>query len=163
MIRRPPRSTRPDTLVPYTTLFRSSRRAPLVLWGGDPLRRLVRPRRRHHHRPAHRCAPARRPGAERTGGLGAEHRTAALRRPHLVLALPLARARLRCRAALPRRRAGGPAGPHRRGPGPRLGHGRPPPRRTSLPAPQGAVQLGGPHARRGRAGRTHTGDRKSVV
>src|SRR3546814_6323228 len=26
MIRRPPRSTRPDTLFPYTTLFRSSRR-----------------------------------------------------------------------------------------------------------------------------------------
>src|SRR3546814_2751776 len=26
MLRRPPRSTRPDTLVPYTTLFRSTRR-----------------------------------------------------------------------------------------------------------------------------------------
>src|SRR3546814_18281607 len=30
MIRRPPRSTRTDTLLPYTTLFRSSR---LGLWG----------------------------------------------------------------------------------------------------------------------------------
>src|SRR3546814_9411774 len=29
MIRRPPRSTRTDTLFPYTTLFRSKRRAPL--------------------------------------------------------------------------------------------------------------------------------------
>src|SRR3546814_9687335 len=28
MIRRPPRSTRTDTLVPYTTLFRSFRRTP---------------------------------------------------------------------------------------------------------------------------------------
>src|SRR3546814_17233479 len=28
MIRRPPRSTRTDTLFPYTTLFRSSRRDP---------------------------------------------------------------------------------------------------------------------------------------
>src|SRR3546814_4785123 len=30
MIRRPPRSTRTDTLFPYTTLFRSDRRAPAV-------------------------------------------------------------------------------------------------------------------------------------
>src|SRR3546814_4571616 len=33
MNRRPPRSTRTDTLFPYTTLFRSRRR-----WGRDPLR-----------------------------------------------------------------------------------------------------------------------------
>src|SRR3546814_15692394 len=32
MIRRPPRSTRTDTLFPYTTLFRS----PVVLWAGWP-------------------------------------------------------------------------------------------------------------------------------
>src|SRR3546814_15104284 len=31
MIRRPPRSTRTDTLFPYTTLFRSER----VIWGTD--------------------------------------------------------------------------------------------------------------------------------
>src|SRR3546814_21134459 len=31
MIRRPPRSTRTDTLFPYTTLFRSSRNAALVV------------------------------------------------------------------------------------------------------------------------------------
>src|SRR3546814_8188440 len=54
MIRRPPRSTRTDTLFPYTTLFRSL--------GGQ-----VRPRPCPHHRPGHagllrcrhrRCAPA---------------------------------------------------------------------------------------------------------
>src|SRR3546814_16651300 len=36
MTRRPPRSTRTDTLVPYTTLFRSApapARGPLLLWG----------------------------------------------------------------------------------------------------------------------------------
>src|SRR3546814_17999875 len=38
MIRRPPRSTRTDTLFPYTTLFRSLRR-------GDPARRCRRDRR----------------------------------------------------------------------------------------------------------------------
>src|SRR3546814_4099022 len=61
MIRRPPRSTRTDTLFPYTTLFRSD--------GGHPLRRLdrrppdaadvlraeeaqgLRPRRPHRRRP----------------------------------------------------------------------------------------------------------------
>src|SRR3546814_12946217 len=31
MIRRPPRSTRTDTLFPYTTLFRSDRRASIIL------------------------------------------------------------------------------------------------------------------------------------
>src|SRR3546814_2648383 len=40
MIRRPPRSTRTDTLFPYTTLFRS------------------RKRRRQHHRPRSRPAAA---------------------------------------------------------------------------------------------------------
>src|SRR3546814_16114533 len=34
MIRRPPRSTRTDTLFPYTTLFRSSRRDIVVLLPG---------------------------------------------------------------------------------------------------------------------------------
>src|SRR3546814_1828807 len=34
MIRRPPRSTRTDTLLPYTTLFRSS--PPLVIAGSVP-------------------------------------------------------------------------------------------------------------------------------
>src|SRR3546814_11639242 len=35
MIRRPPRSTRTDTLFPYTTLFRS----PVVLFGSDEQKR----------------------------------------------------------------------------------------------------------------------------
>src|SRR3546814_5985262 len=43
MIRRPPRSTRTDTLFPYTTLFRSDRRCPFGLRGG---RRLARQRDR---------------------------------------------------------------------------------------------------------------------
>src|SRR3546814_6561304 len=34
MIRRPPRSTRTDTLFPYTTLFRSLRRQRWVSWSG---------------------------------------------------------------------------------------------------------------------------------
>src|SRR3546814_2911170 len=36
MIRRPPRSTRTDTLFPYTTLFRSFASAPVQV-GGEPL------------------------------------------------------------------------------------------------------------------------------
>src|SRR3546814_16181129 len=34
MIRRPPRSTRTDTLFPYTTLFRSGNNAPLIVLDG---------------------------------------------------------------------------------------------------------------------------------
>src|SRR3546814_18020836 len=45
MIRRPPRSTRTDTLFPYTTLFRSS--APFgfafLCKGGDALAKILRP------------------------------------------------------------------------------------------------------------------------
>src|SRR3546814_15420295 len=40
MIRRPPRSTRTDTLFPYTTLFRSSEKQHLVqkmVWLSEPL------------------------------------------------------------------------------------------------------------------------------
>src|SRR3546814_7072298 len=50
MIRRPPRTTRTDTLFPYTTLFRSSRRAYR--------RRRPRSHRVPHHRAAGsaRCA-----------------------------------------------------------------------------------------------------------
>src|SRR3546814_12573475 len=39
MIRRPPRSTRTDTLFPYTTLFRSARRALWHRAGGTACRR----------------------------------------------------------------------------------------------------------------------------
>src|SRR3546814_4693178 len=47
MIRRPPRSTRTDTLVPYTTLFRSSLAWRLAAYTGHRLPR----RSRFHHRP----------------------------------------------------------------------------------------------------------------
>src|SRR3546814_17367216 len=52
MIRRPPRSTRTDTLFPYTTLFRSAqcrRRCPAAAPGGDLLPAGVarRPERGH--------------------------------------------------------------------------------------------------------------------
>src|SRR3546814_2869636 len=36
MIRRPPRSTRTDTLFPYTTLFRSESRGRIALKSADP-------------------------------------------------------------------------------------------------------------------------------
>src|SRR3546814_3040880 len=39
MIRRPPRSTRTDTLFPYTTLFRSSSRRPRPMRSTDTSRR----------------------------------------------------------------------------------------------------------------------------
>src|SRR3546814_18419138 len=39
MIRRPPRSTRTDTLFPYTTLFRSSRRYERGRWSSRGCRR----------------------------------------------------------------------------------------------------------------------------
>src|SRR3546814_6374328 len=48
MIRRPPRSTRTDTLFPYTTLFRSARDGALE----DDVGRLAQdlgPEHRHHH------------------------------------------------------------------------------------------------------------------
>src|SRR3546814_5062731 len=44
MIRRPPRSTRTDTLVPYTALFRSDRRV-LILVDGDDGLRILHPRK----------------------------------------------------------------------------------------------------------------------
>src|SRR3546814_2934378 len=49
MIRRPPRSTRTDTLFPYTTLFRSDRR----------LRGARQPRRRRRSQPARHAVPGR--------------------------------------------------------------------------------------------------------
>src|SRR3546814_13227161 len=56
MIRRPPRSTRTDTLFPYTTLFRLHRRADRVVLGGAPaehgesVRRVPRPHPRQRER-----------------------------------------------------------------------------------------------------------------
>src|SRR3546814_3847173 len=77
MIRRPPRSTRTDTLFPFTTLFRSQRRVPPC---DGPARRAAAVRQRAgtvrnrgraaRRRPHHRAVPARRPavrGAARGG------------------------------------------------------------------------------------------------
>src|SRR3546814_18576469 len=95
MIRLPPRSTRTDTLFPYTTLFRSergdevaARRTPVVARlgpvdelsgqggdGGDARARypqdLVQPR------PARRCDPRRLCAGDRSGARGGRPRTAA--------------------------------------------------------------------------------------
>src|SRR3546814_10355220 len=43
MIRRPPRSTRTDTLFPYTTLFRSARR---IIWPTRTARRAITSRKK---------------------------------------------------------------------------------------------------------------------
>src|SRR3546814_13238277 len=73
MIRRPPRSTRTDTLFPYTTLFRSQEH-PRIRPGPAARRtRRTAPARRAHA-PAHarrdgRPAPAARPG-QRAAALG---------------------------------------------------------------------------------------------
>src|SRR3546814_9000693 len=53
MIRRPPRSTRTDTLFPYTTLFRSGRRP----WLPHPLKRRHPPRRQPRPRLLRRRRP----------------------------------------------------------------------------------------------------------
>src|SRR3546814_4923164 len=50
MIRRPPRSTRTDTLFPYTTLFRSAPSAPPIIRRRPPRRRR-RPSSRAASRP----------------------------------------------------------------------------------------------------------------
>src|SRR3546814_1989462 len=77
MIRRPPRSTRTDTLFPYTTLFRSlevaERRLDLV---AVPARDIVRGAGAH----LHQTIGARRAddGAAETGYLGSEEHTSEL-------------------------------------------------------------------------------------
>src|SRR3546814_1397413 len=62
MIRRPPRSTRTDTLFPYTTLFRSLSRSQSATGQGYYVEYLTcrRPGRRVHLFPVSLCAP---PGA----------------------------------------------------------------------------------------------------
>src|SRR3546814_17165754 len=59
MIRRPPRSTRTDTLFPYTTLFRSPQQI-LPLEGGASADHLDRPARQqaHERQRGHRLAAA---------------------------------------------------------------------------------------------------------
>src|SRR3546814_9223750 len=58
MIRRPPRSTRTDTLFPYTTLFRSTECANCsqILFCVDPHLPSRAPRAKQHH-PSARCIP----------------------------------------------------------------------------------------------------------
>src|SRR3546814_1542117 len=67
MIRRPPRSTRTDTLFPYTTLFRSP--VAETLYGA--FRRRVRPPGAAAVRSGRRCRP--RGVARGTGGRSEEH------------------------------------------------------------------------------------------
>src|SRR3546814_12023786 len=78
MIRRPPRSTRTDTLFPYTTLFRSGCRTDRRLW-----RRPVRGRnaRNPRGRPPAGIADraCRRGGAQGRGASGGEEREGAAR------------------------------------------------------------------------------------
>src|SRR3546814_11692447 len=61
MIRRPPRSTRTDTLFPYTTLFRSSapacRRRPRVCSRGGGGDRAIRGQRARFHRKRNNIPP----------------------------------------------------------------------------------------------------------
>src|SRR3546814_2715442 len=71
MIRRPPRSTRTDTLFPYTTLFRSNlgrqpvpRRAEHDAADRDPRRRAPRRHRRYRARRHARAAAHRRARSE---------------------------------------------------------------------------------------------------
>src|SRR3546814_5299260 len=71
MIRRPPRSTRTDTLFPYTTLFRSPRRLLHAQTAGTDRDRLGRDRL--HHRADQGC----RPGA----GRRSEEHTSELQSP----------------------------------------------------------------------------------
>src|SRR3546814_19302871 len=49
MIRRPPRSTRTDTLFPYTTLFRSVYKVPLIRDFSTHVEKTVKPGRRSMH------------------------------------------------------------------------------------------------------------------
>src|SRR3546814_18533086 len=65
MIRRPPRSTRTDTLFPYTTLFRSAKGAALLETPARPAQQIAvgpdppdpaHPPRRQRHRQRHRIA-----------------------------------------------------------------------------------------------------------
>src|SRR3546814_7323636 len=56
MIRRPPRSTRTDTLLPYTTLFRSRRAARKQRQGGEQ-HESESPRARRRHRLFHGIRP----------------------------------------------------------------------------------------------------------
>src|SRR3546814_18329775 len=85
MIRRPPRSTRTDTLFPYTTLFRSDReqqQPPLRAAGVMAAERVQARRRLRGWVRGEGIEPGFEP-AQHRGGLGRE-RAAAARRPVIV-------------------------------------------------------------------------------
>src|SRR3546814_12466333 len=79
MIRRPPRSTRTDTLFPYTTLFRSPVAEGRRLCRDDQVGRRDLPRRRDAGADAGRRDP--RPAARRNGDGGGMMRAVQLRAP----------------------------------------------------------------------------------
>src|SRR3546814_1623508 len=76
MIRRPPRSTRTDTLFPYTTLFRSDQAGPQVpayriwLWRPYLYRHAPRPPRTSDRAGGNACPPS---GIQRQAGRSEEH------------------------------------------------------------------------------------------
>src|SRR3546814_12984686 len=71
MIRRPPRSTRTDTLFPYTTLFRSAERGERRRGGQGVAGRDSRGRPRLH--PPHRAVPGAAEGPGGDGQIGRAH------------------------------------------------------------------------------------------
>src|SRR3546814_7142531 len=111
MLRRQPRATRPDTLFPYTTLFRSGRAARgcrrtgcgwAAAGGGArggcpaaparPGRRAATPAAPHPRRRGatpERCCPARRGGARRGPTIGRAHVCTTVTNAHLVCRLLL--------------------------------------------------------------------------
>src|SRR3546814_10164100 len=81
MIRRPPRSTRTDTLFPYTTLFRSDQAGPQVpayriwLWRPYLYRHAPRPPRTSDRAGGNACPPS---GIQRQAGARSEEHTSEL-------------------------------------------------------------------------------------
>src|SRR3546814_14644332 len=110
MIRRPPRSTRTDTLFPYTTLFRSHLHRSANMVGGR--RRSSGARADRHQAPRHtrQFHRAFADGRERP----ARARPSLLRRHSPRRHRPLRRARASTRRAAPARRAGTPRSGERR-------------------------------------------------
>src|SRR3546814_1030061 len=109
MIRRPPISTRTDTLFPYTTLFRSHRRSAPGR-GAAPRRRPLHRRRRPHHRTLRRLGE----DADGTGARGARRPPGTVRappgRPPLIqigrahVCTPVTNAHLVCRLLLAKKK-----------------------------------------------------------
>src|SRR3546814_1686824 len=86
MIRRPPRSTRTDTLFPYTTLFRSPHEQPTF---APPRLRPVDRRRRLHPRPDRQMGRHRPLVARSEGEIGRAHVWTPVTNAHLVCRLLL--------------------------------------------------------------------------